>query len=151
MAQKEAILVGGLFNFPVYPVDGSADLNMTGGNKKGVLLILGEAPTPERKDFLGKILHAVGLDYLEDALAIELAPGQAFSFANLAEKEGIRQALFFGAGPKQAMLNLNVQKYHPFKVGGISFLFSDELSAIQSQPSLKRPLWEALKIVFGGA
>ena len=116
-------------------------------------IALAELPLPQLKSVTKdryEDLRAIYTQFnSEDALAIELALGQEFGFAKLAEEKGIRQALFFGVSPKQAMLNLNAQKYQPFKVGGISFLFSDELPAIQSQPNLKRPLWEALKTIFG--
>ena len=145
---EEEVLASGLFDFVVYPVPESREFEFHGKNQKGLMVILGEETPSELKEFLAKILASVGLDLSEDALMAEVSSGENFSFAKLAEAHGVKYALFFGLRPKKASLNINTPLYHPFKISGISFLFADQLSAIQNDAKLKRPLWEGLKKVF---
>ena len=148
MVSDDEVLASGLLDFQIFPVENSPPRSLHGENGQGLLAILQAQPDKGLHEFLGKILAAVGMDLSKDALTLQFSEGQTFSFAKLSQAHPTNHALFFGIKPQQAMLNLNAPLYRPFTVGGISFLFAHDLSAIQGDPKLKRQLWEALNTLF---
>jgi hypothetical protein len=110
---------------------------------------LTDKDAPATKEFLQKIMASVGVDLSNDAFTLFFPAGYCISFSSLDHEMGFDTALFFGLKPETAGLHLNVRPYRPVSFLGKTFLFADSLDAIQNKPALKRPLWEALKAVFG--
>jgi hypothetical protein len=148
MGAKVEVLPSGLLDFLIFPVDEGRKITAKGEVQKGLLVVLGEAAAPELMGFLAKILGAVGFDLSADALTVQLSEDQKIGFSKLAKAHAIRHVLCFGVQPPQMQLNFNAPPYHPFTVNEISFLFADQLSSIQANQNLKRPLWEGLKSMF---
>ncbi len=110
---------------------------------------MSDEDAPDIREFLKKVTASVGFDLSNDAFMLFLPPGQQINFSSLDHEMGFDIALFFCLKPEVAGLQLNVQPYQPISFLGKTFLFADSLSTIQNKAALKRPLWEALKEVFG--
>ncbi len=148
MTSSADVKESGIFDFEIYPLNENKISVCKGQNKKGLLVAMAGDERPELADFLMKILQAVGFDLQNDALNLWVTPSEQFWFKDLDRASPVSHAVFFGITPAQAGLNLEVPIYQPVVVSGKTFLFSDSLAKIQENPALKRPLWEALKIIF---
>ncbi|HFA48177.1 MAG TPA: hypothetical protein ENJ95_04075 [Bacteroidetes bacterium] len=148
MVSENDILQSGIFDFPVFPLAENIAGQGSGDNLKNILVCIADNNDPGLMGFLQKVMAAVKIDLPKDAFTLFLKPGQKFIFSDLANTHQFQKAIFFGLKPTDAGLNLNIQKYTPLKYNGKTFLFSDLLSEVQNKPALKRPLWEALKVVF---
>ncbi|MEO1257295.1 MAG: hypothetical protein AAFZ15_00805 [Bacteroidota bacterium] len=149
MLESNDILNSDIFDFPVYPLSENLTERGRGDNVRQILICLAGAGTPELHVFLEKIMASVKVDLTTDTFSIPIADQEQFRFASLAQEKGFTTAIFFGLVPAQAGLHLNVQKYQPLTFGEQTFLFADKLETIQTQSQFKRPLWEALKKIFG--
>lgn len=139
----------GILDFEVFPLKENLLAEGMGNNRKGLFVASAGAEEPALKELLSKMLQAAKFDMAEDALVCWITTEQLFSFASLRNEAGFSNALFFGVSPKQAGLNLNVQPYQPLSLGGVTYLFSASLAELQANPTLKRPLWEGMKAMFG--
>ena len=149
MVESGDILNSGIFDFPVYPLSENLEERGHGDNARQILICLSGPNTPDLLAFLEKIMTSVKVDLHKDAFTIAVANKEQFRFSSLDQEMVFTKAIFFGLSPTPAGLNLNVQKYQPLTFAGKTFLFIDSLQTIQSQAQFKRPLWEALKKMFG--
>ncbi len=125
-----------------------------GSNQKKLLVVYNEKDeSPERIEFLKKILGAAKFDIDEDILLLKLTQKEPFSFvalrANVANHlGGIDSLLVFGFEPTHFGLNLDVQKYQPFRFYDCGFLFADGLSVLENEKQLKGALWQGMQELF---
>ncbi len=148
MIKLEDIRASNILDYELYPLSEETTLEITGENRRGLLVVIADEEKPEMKSFLEKILQAVHFSMDEDALTIwGLASGQ-FGFSDFARRHQVSQALFFGLNPSKAGLNLDISFYKPVIVGQKAFLFCHNLSEIQANQTHKRQLWEALQSIF---
>ncbi len=143
------IEANGILDFEVFPLDEKLVFGGSGNNAKGLFVGCAGKPTPELLELLSKMLLAAKFDMAADAYVVWLDASQPFNFSMLRNEMGFSNALFFGIRPKQAGLNVNVQPYQQVEIAGVKYLFSASLTEIQTNPTLKRPLWEGMRAMFG--
>jgi len=148
MVSSKEVMQSGIFDFGVYPVGKDKISSLRGHHKKGLLVALAGEERPEWTDFLEKILQAVGFDLEQDALRFWVTPGAPFWLKGLEQSSRTTHVIFFGIPPDQAGINVDAPLHTPLTIGGTTFLFAASLAEIQENPALKRPLWEALKLMF---
>lgn len=141
---------GGFLDFEVFPLVEDLAVLCKGNPGKGLFVAANQQDGQPAKEFLGKVLQAVGFDLENEVLTFWSDGGAHFRFQQLKQNASITHAIFFGFLPKDACLNLAYLPYQPIRLGGTVFLFADSLGKIMENPSLKRPLWEALKKVWPG-
>ena len=115
--------------------------------KTKVLLLFDEELTPGELIFLENILKAIQLN-LSDIDMLNLAGSGLVDFHAVLENKTLHHFISFGVPFKTIHLNIQMDRYEPIRIFGITFLLADPLSAIESDSKLKRKLWEVLKKVF---
>lgn len=148
MITGKEVLQSGILDYKVFPGGEDIFSGCKGQNKKGLLIALNETENPELSAFLEKILKTVGFEMEQDTLRFWLTSPAPFWLKGLDRSHPFTHAILFGVMPRQAGLNLEAVLYKPLTISDKTFLFADNLSKIQNEPALKRPLWEALKILF---
>jgi hypothetical protein len=98
--------------------------------------------------FLEKILQAVQVELGKQAFLIRLTASEKISSSSYLEVPAISKILVFGLPPEQIGLQIEVTPYELFHFCDRQMLFADSLADISSKKSLKRLLWEALKVLF---
>ncbi len=139
----------GILDFKVYTLGENLLSSCEGNNRKGLFVCCKGTPQPQSLELLGKMLQAAKFDMTEDTLICWLPSNESFNLSSLRNEAGFSNALLFGITPKQAGININAQPYQPVSIGGVSYLFSASLDEINANPTLKRPLWEGMKGMFG--
>jgi hypothetical protein len=115
--------------------------------KPKVLLLFDEELTPGELIFLENILKAIHLN-LSDIDMLNLAGSGLVDFHAVLENKTLHHFISFGVPFKTIHLNIQMDRYQPIRIFGITFLLADPLSAIEADSKLKRKLWEVLKKVF---
>lgn len=115
--------------------------------KPKVLLLIDEELTPGELIFLENILKAIHLN-LNEIDILNLAGSGLVDFHSVLENKVLHHFISFGVPFKTIHLNLQMDRYDPIRIFGITFLLADPLSAIEADSKLKRKLWEVLKKVF---
>ncbi|RRB00810.1 hypothetical protein [Larkinella rosea] len=115
--------------------------------KPKVLILIDEELTPGELIFLENILKAIQLN-LNDIDILNLAGSGLVDFHAVLENKVLHHFISFGVPFKTIHLNLQMDRYDPIRIFGITFLLADPLSAIEADSKLKRKLWEVLKKVF---
>ena len=148
----------GFMDFLVFPIKEPEYIleKCKGSNQKKLLVIYNERnETPERMEFLKKILGAAKFDMDKDILLLQLTNEEPFSFIaartkamDFFEQGEIDNLLVFGFAPKHFGLNLNIQKYQPAHFYKCGFLFADSLAVLENDKGLKGALWKAMQKVF---
>ncbi|WP_460638715.1 hypothetical protein [Larkinella harenae] len=115
--------------------------------KPKVLLLFDEELTPGELIFLENILKAINLD-LNDIDMLNLAGSGLVDFHAVLENKTLHHFISFGVPFKTIHLNIQMDRYQPIRIFGITFLLTDPLSAIEADQKLKRKLWGVLKQVF---
>ncbi|WP_138992403.1 hypothetical protein [Larkinella sp. C7] len=115
--------------------------------KPKVLLLFDEELTPGELIFLENILKAIHLS-LSDIDILNLAGSGLVDFHAVLENKTLHHFISFGVPFKTIHLNIQMDRYQPIRIFGITFLLADPLSAIEADSKLKRKLWEVLKKVF---
>lgn len=103
----------------------------------------------ESKDFLLKILQALGLSFTKvDLLDIEKSP--LVDFKETIYDNTIKNIVFFGEkSGKDFLPKLGLPLYEVKTLKNIQFVYSEELSVVsQNKENQKRKLWEILKETF---
>lgn len=150
MISQNDILNSGIIDFEIYPVLEPDEVLKAGKgqNQKGLLVVSKPIQEEALIQFLSKILAAVEHDLAQDALHLHLTSDKRFSFQALSEVANFEKILIFGFPPAQIGLNIQTPLYHPTHFYHKTFLFADDLIAIQSTPNLKKSLWMSLKELF---
>ena len=140
-----------LFYAPEYKI---AQNRINGQGQKGVIILFetNEEHT-ELASFLKKVLSAAKLVLDKDASLIALTTDENLSFSGLCQQTDVRYLLSFGITPERIGLQVNCQKYAPFKFKDVQFLFADPLVAIyeerqQGGKKMSGALWKALQALF---
>jgi hypothetical protein len=115
--------------------------------KPKVLILIDEELTPSELIFLENILKAIHLN-LNEIDILNLAGSGLVDFHAVLENKTIHHFISFGVPFKTIHLNIQMDRYQPIRIFGITFLLADPLSAIEADSKLKRKLWEVLKKVF---
>jgi len=121
----------------------------SGGFSKRVFVVVQMEPEhPGNLDFLKKILLASGLDFEKDTLFAETKDAEPTTILSVLKSKHPDQVLVFGVSPGQIGLNIQAPYYRPVVFCGTTFLFSEKLSAIESDKTRKTNLWQALRHMF---
>ncbi|MGV3559097.1 hypothetical protein [Larkinella arboricola] len=115
--------------------------------KPKVLLLIDEELMPGELIFLENILKAINLS-LDDVDMLNLAGSGLVDFHAVLENKTLHHFISFGVPFKTIHLNIQMDRYQPIRIFGITFLLADPLSAIEADQKLKRKLWAVLKQVF---
>ncbi|GAB3892735.1 hypothetical protein GCM10028803_05900 [Larkinella knui] len=115
--------------------------------KPKVLILIDEELTPGELIFLENILKAIHLN-LNEIDILNLAGSGLVDFHAVLENKTLHHFISFGVPFKTIHLNIQMDRYQPIRIFGITFLLADPLSAIEADSKLKRKLWEVLKKVF---
>jgi hypothetical protein len=104
---------------------------------------------PEERDFLLKILQALGLSFTKvDLLDIYKMP--LVDFKQTIHENVVHTIVFFGEeSGKDFLPRLKLTSYTVKSLKNINFLFSDTLKQVSTnEANEKRLLWDALKSIF---
>ncbi len=112
-----------------------------------VLILVDEDLLPSDLLFLEKILKAVHLDVAGVDL-LNVHGTKNVNFSELLAGKYIHHFFTFGVPFSRLNLDIMMDRYHPVRFEGITFLMADPLPAIEADMALKRKLWESLKKVF---
>ncbi|MFC5411627.1 hypothetical protein ACFPMF_20060 [Larkinella bovis] len=115
--------------------------------KPKVLLLIDEELTPSELIFLENILKAIHLN-LNEIDMLNLAGSGLVDFHSVLENKRLHHFISFGVPFKTIHLNIQMDRYQPVRIFGITFLLADSLAAIEADQKLKRKLWAVLKQVF---
>ncbi|GAA4457984.1 hypothetical protein GCM10023189_29540 [Nibrella saemangeumensis] len=112
-----------------------------------VLILVDEDLTPADHLFLEKILNAVSLN-LEGVDLVNIHNSQAMEFEPLLRGKVIHHFFTFGVPFSQINLDIMMDRYHPVRFDGITFMMADSLPVIEEDKDLKKRLWGALQRIF---
>ncbi|WP_375445330.1 hypothetical protein [uncultured Fibrella sp.] len=112
-----------------------------------VLILVDEDLLPSDLLFLEKILKAVHLD-VDGVDLLNVHGTKNVDFAELLTGKYIHHFFTFGVPFSRLNLDIMMDRYHPVRFEGITFLMADPLPAIEADVALKKKLWESLKKVF---
>lgn len=115
--------------------------------KPKVLLLIDEELTPGELIFLENILKAIHLN-LNEIDILNLAGSGLVDFHAVLENKTLHHFISFGIPFKTIHLDIQMDRYQPIRIFGITFLLADPLSALEADQKLKRKLWAVLKKVF---
>ena len=123
--------------------------NISGDNKKGVLVINLDEDSPEMVAFLQKILASAQLDLHADCLLLTAKSEEKFPpLVPFLKENAIKIVLVFGFSPTDLGMNINTPQYFITPFNNYSFLFSPKLSVINASADHKRGLWNCIKGLF---
>ena len=123
--------------------------NATGGFARNlVVLALEEPNAAANRDFLTKVLAAANLSLAQDARFAEIPANESRALAPDLNEFKPKHVLIFGLSPAQLGLSFVVQAYQPCSFYGYTWLFADQLSALEPDKNKKTQLWSALKQIF---
>lgn len=112
-----------------------------------VLILVDEDLLPSDLLFLEKILKAVHLD-VDGVDLLNVHGTKNVDFAELLAGKYIHHFFTFGVPFSRLNLDIMMDRYHPVRFEGITFLMADPLPAIEADVALKKQLWQSLKKVF---
>ncbi len=138
------------FNATIYSCkDISSQINSTGNNSKGILIICQNFNNSEISDFLKKILAAVNTDLESDCALYDINPDTQIAWSEIIRSKKQEKVIFFGIEPAQLGLHLKLVKYQLLDWNGMKLLFSDSLEQILADKNKKGFLWRELQLMFG--
>jgi len=112
-----------------------------------ILILVDEELNPSEQILLENILKAVHLN-LDGVDLLNLAGSGIVDFKAVLENKTIHHFISFGVPFPTVHLDIHLDRYHPVRFFGITFLLSDPLSALEADQMLKRQLWAVLKKTF---
>jgi DNA polymerase III psi subunit len=115
--------------------------------KHKVLLLADEDLSPSDLLFLEKVLKAVNLD-INGVDLLNVYGVRDVDFRQVLSGKVINHFITFGVPFSRINLDIMLDRYHPIRFDGITFLLVDSLPVIEANQTLKRKLWESLKRVF---
>ena len=140
------------FNAPIYSCkDISSQIQTTGNNSKGILVICQNFNNSEISDFLKKILAAVNTDIDVDCALLDIKYDTEITWSELMRSKKQEKVLLFGIEPAQLGLNLKLVKYQLLNWNGMKILYSDSLEHVLADKNKKGFLWRELQLMFGKA
>lgn len=115
--------------------------------KHKVLLLADEDLSPSDLLFLERILKAVNLD-IDGVDLLNVYGVSDVDFAAVLRHKHINHFITFGVPFQRINLDIMMDRYHPIRFDGITFLMADSLPVIEANQALKKLLWNSLKRVF---
>ncbi|MFN4081667.1 MAG: hypothetical protein ACK4NS_12265 [Saprospiraceae bacterium] len=103
---------------------------------------------PETMALLHNILKAADAAYQVKTKKIALEPNQNLLAYPLTQTKHPKRILVFGADLERLGFHLTPSKYTPVQIGAANLLWGDNLSAINTDKSLKIALWKAIQNMF---
>jgi hypothetical protein len=97
--------------------------------------------------FLKKILAAIHCDPEKDVWFFSVENDHRYSVSQIKNQLPSENAILFGFTPEQFGVRAQIKKYSLTTIGGVGYLFCDQLSDIEQHTPLKAALWEALKTI----
>jgi hypothetical protein len=123
-----------------------------GQNNKKILLLVNYADAaflPDKQlDFLTSILTACKLS-LADVAIINSANAGDVNYKALTKELQMQHALMFGISPDSLSLPVNFPVYQIQAFSNCTYLYADNLEALEADKKLKTELWLCLKKIFG--
>ena len=111
---------------------------------KAVLIFCNSDLSEAELDLLSNILGAIQYDLSKDALIVALKEKEQIHLAPLLV-ESIQLVIVFGCSSTQLQSHIIDQKYKAQRVLSRKIIFSDPLTALIENKTLKMALWNALK------
>ncbi|UJP64312.1 hypothetical protein [Mongoliitalea daihaiensis] len=128
-------------------LDNVKELHYEGNFEKGVLVIIDEVEfKSELKELLFKILGAVNCA-LKDIALVNASELEGTSIDSI-QRINPSKIILFGKVAHDIM-HYREDLYKISVEDSIEFLFADQLSAINSNVTMKKSLWNQLQILFG--
>ncbi len=125
--------------------------NIFGSNQKGIVVVYSinteEFNSENAKDFLEKIVKAIGLNLEQDTLCVPLTQDIPCSFRSLSEFNA-KHLFVFGRTPRQMGIQAKIVNYEPVRLNDCNIFFADNLHELSNNQNKKRALWNYLKSVF---
>jgi len=125
--------------------------NIFGSNQKGIIIVYStdaEEFSPENaKDFLEKIIKAIGLNLEQDTLCVPLTQDIPCSFRSLNEFNA-KHLFVFGFTPRQMGIQAQIANYEAVRLNDCELFFADNLHELSNNQNKKRALWKHLKKTF---
>lgn len=109
---------------------------------KEVVFVLGEQPNENESIRLASLIKAIQLKL--DDIQLVIQSKEAFKL----ERNSHKKVIVFGLNAKQLGFHFEEKAYSIQDVGGVQFLFSHELQALDDR-QLATHLWKQLRILFG--
>ena len=129
----------------------NSDLNIFGGNKQHILLLVNNADTAfvneQELSFLTGILTACKLT-LEDVGIINMASYPSISYSMISNTFKPKIVLMFGLTPGSIQLPFVVPEFQRQSYNNQVYLAAPPLTEIENNKDLKRKLWTALQQTF---
>lgn len=153
---KIKILRKFLTSIPLFGVSGYSThferVKGQGGKNLLVVYVPGKEPDAN-KDYLAKILHAVGIRLEEDAFYLAAKPDENLNWAGIKKQFPIKYCLLFGIDPAKAGIRLVLGSYRPKIYQGIGYLCAESLEKIRLEREAGDNraagiLWKALLELF---
>lgn len=125
--------------------------NAFGDNQKGIIIVYShnaeEFSLQNVKDFLGKIIHAIGFNLENDTRCIPITQETSCSFRSLNEFDA-KHLFVFGLTPTQLGIQANVSPYQEIEIQNCKIFFADNLKQLSEDQRKKRQFWMYLKTTF---
>ena len=148
--QKRTGLKNQNFHIDYYSIDSLAltSQDFEGAfDKKCTVLLSTSDQTKENEILLGNILKAIDLDITQDIHLGYLKNDESISLLNYLVNQAPKLVLIFNIAPKALSLHIDPTYYTPVKIGSTTWVFAHALSELSQKKSLKKSLWEALKLI----
>lgn len=154
--QKLKILKNFLSTIPLFGLSEiSAHIErVKGAGKKNLMVIYKTGENvPADRDYLEKILNAVGVHLENDAFYLEISDKQIPPWAALNRHFHANYCFLFGIPPGSAGIRLNMPLYRPLTYREVTYLCSDSLEKIRLEREAgdnraAGALWKALLEIF---
>lgn len=125
--------------------------NIFGRNQKGIIIVYSvdveKFNSENAKDFLEKIVKAIGLNLEQDTLCVPLTQDMPCSFRSLNEFN-VKHLFVFGLTPRQMGIQAQISNYESVQLNNCDLFFADNLYELSTNQNKKRALWNHLKETF---
>jgi hypothetical protein len=129
----------------------NGELNIFGGNKKHILLLVNKTDTAfvseQELSFLTGILTACKLT-LEDVAIFNIASYPSISYTIISNAFKPKTVLMFGVAPGVIQLPFVMPEFQKQSYNKQVYLAAPPLTEIENSKDLKRKLWTALQQIF---
>ncbi|MDB5222002.1 MAG: hypothetical protein JWN83_669 [Chitinophagaceae bacterium] len=133
------------------PVTGSKELNVFGGNKQHIILLVNNPDaafvTDQQLTFLSGILNACKLT-LEDIGLLNIAPYPAISYKTISDTFNPRIIMMFGISSDTIQLPFVMPEFQRQSYNNQVYLAIPSLLSLENNKELKRKFWTVLQQIF---
>ncbi len=137
-------------NILYFDVQTVQNSDFIGDNQKNLLIVIANEgdKNDANTEFLSKIIAAIKYNLNDDAVRVFIENDAKLTVSSSIVQYNTKDVLVFGLSNAQLGVFIQQKKYQPFEIQGVRYLFSDNLTEIQTQKELKGALWDALKRMF---